>query len=74
MVVILKLFKWRHLPNLKSECAETWWEAFEQHEDSELLKSFRSDIQDGHHGSQFEILQTIFAPDRLDGLSLWDAL
>ena len=34
------------------------WEALWQHGDSELLKSFRSDIQDGRHGGHLEILQT----------------
>ena len=29
----------------KSDSAETWWVAFGKHGDSELLKSFRLDIQ-----------------------------
>ena len=47
MAAILKFFK-RHLTqDRKSEWAETWWEVLGRHGDSELLKSFRSDIQDG---------------------------
>ena len=30
--------------------------------DSELLKLFRSDIQDGRHGGYLEILQTLSPP------------
>ena len=44
---ILKIFKRHLLPNRKLVWAETWWEALAQHTDSELLKSFRCDIQDG---------------------------
>ena len=36
-------------PKPKSDWAETWWEASEQHRDSKFLKSFCSYIQDGHH-------------------------
>ena len=35
-----------------------------QHGDSELLKWFRSDIQDGHHASHLETLQIISVPER----------
>ena len=35
-----------------------------QQGDLELLKWFRSDIQDGHHGSHLELLQIISAPKR----------
>ena len=52
MAAILKFFERHLLPNHKSDWAETWWEASERHKDSEFLKSFRSDIQDG-----LEILQ-----------------
>ena len=52
---ILKFFK-LHLPNRKSDWAKTWLEASQLHRDSELLKSFRSNIQDGHHGGHLEIL------------------
>ena len=58
---ILKFFK-RHLPNRKLDNAETWWEASEWHRDSELLKSFCSDIKDGNHGCHLENLQTSSAP------------
>ena len=54
----LKIFKLYLLPNRKSVWAERWWEALGQHGDSELLKSFRSNIQDGHYGNHLEILQT----------------
>ena len=47
MAAILKFFKRQLLPKYKSEWAETWWEASQSHRDSELLKSFGSDIQDG---------------------------
>ena len=57
MMAILKFFKW-HLQNRKLDWTETWWEASEWDSDSELLKSFRSDVQDGRHGGHFEILQT----------------
>ena len=58
MAAILKLFKRRVLPNRKLDWAKTWWEASQWHRDSELLKWFRSNIQDGHHGGHLEILQT----------------
>ena len=47
-VAILKFFKRHLLPNYNSVWAQTWWEESEWHRDSELLKSFRSDIQYGH--------------------------
>ena len=37
-------------------------EALWQFGDSELLKLFRSDIQDGRHGSHIEILQSTSPP------------
>ena len=36
----------RHLSNRKVEWTQTWWEALERHRDSELLKSFWSDVWD----------------------------
>ena len=42
MSAILKIFKWHLHPNRKSDWAETWWEASEQHRDSELLKLWPS--------------------------------
>ena len=69
---ILKVFKWHLLPYYKSDWAKTWWEAFERHGDSELLKSFRSDIQDGHHSSHLEIIQTTSLPNhKLDWAESW---
>ena len=62
------VFKY-HFPNLKSDRAETWWETLGRHEDSELLKSFRSDIQVGRHGGHLEILQTTSPPKPCVGLS-----
>ena len=69
MSAILKIFKRHLLPNRKSDWAETWWEASEQHRDSEWLKSFCSDIQDGRYGGQLENLETTSAPERYVGLS-----
>ena len=40
-----------------SDGTETWWKAMGQHRDLELLKWFRSDIQDDHHGSHLQNLQ-----------------
>ena len=54
---ILKFFKRHLLLNPKSVWAETWWEASQWHRNSKLLKSFHSDIQDGHHCGHLEILQ-----------------
>ena len=62
MLSILKIFKWHLLPNRKSDWAETWWEASEQHRDSEWLKSFCSDIQDGCYSGHLENLETTSAP------------
>ena len=53
---ILKIFKPHLLPNVKSYWAKTWWEAFGQNGDSELLKIFCYDIHDGFCSSQFEDL------------------
>ena len=52
MVTILKILKRHLLPNVKSDWAETWWEAFEKHGDSELLNSFHPDFQDGCDGGR----------------------
>ena len=65
MSAILKIFKQYLLwPSWKSSivfCSWTvsqiewkWWKASGHHGDLELLKWFRSDIQDGHHGSHLE--------------------
>ena len=42
--------------NRKSDWAETWWEALGLHANSEMLKSLRSDIEDGHHGDHLQSL------------------
>ena len=62
----LKFFKWHLLPNRKSDWAKTWCEALQWHKNSELLKSFRSDIQDGRHGGYLEILQKTASPKPKD--------
>ena len=41
-----------------------------QYEDLDLLESFHLDIQDGHHGSHFEILQ-MTSPEPYAGLNLY---
>ena len=46
-----------------SDGAETWWEALWLHGDSELLKLFRSDIQDGCYDGHLEILQSTSPPN-----------
>ena len=61
-MAILKILKPHLLPNPKSDWAQTWWEALGPHGDVELLKSFRSDIQDGRSVSHFENLQTASPP------------
>ena len=53
-----------------SDRAETWWKASRQHGYLELLKCFRSDIQDGQHGSHLENLQIKPAPECLIELKL----
>ena len=63
MAAILKVFSCYLLPNSKSDGVETWWKASGQHGDLELLKCFRSDIQDGHHGSHLESLQITSASE-----------
>ena len=40
MVAILKFFKWRLLPNRKSDWAKTWLDALELYRDLDLLKWF----------------------------------
>ena len=55
-VGILKIFKPHLLPNGKSDWAKTWWDAFGQQGNSELLKTFCYDIHDGRHSSHFEDL------------------
>ena len=64
MAAILKVFSCYLLPNSKSDGADTWWKASAQHRDLELLKWFRSDTQDGHHGSHIENLQITSATKR----------
>ena len=39
-----------------SDRTKTWMEASGQHWDSELLKSYRSNIQDGHHGFMMDFV------------------
>ena len=69
---IFKFFKQHPLLNHKSDWALTWWEAWEWHSDSELLKSFHSDIQDGWHGGHLEILQRHLLPNhKLDWAETW---
>ena len=64
MAAILKVVNCYLLPNSKSDGAEAWWKALVQHGDLDLLKWFRSDIQDGHHGSHLENLQITSATVR----------
>ena len=64
MAAILKVFSCYLLPNNKSDGAETWWKASAQHGDIELLEWYRSDTQDGHHGSHIENLQITSATKR----------
>ena len=61
------------LPNGKSNWTKTWWKALGQHGNLELLMSFRSDIQDGHHGDNLENLQTAYVPEQYVRLS-WKLL
>ena len=61
---ILKVFSCYLLLNSKSDGVETWWKASGQYGDFELLKWFRSDIQNGHHGSHLENLQIISATEQ----------
>ena len=56
-LTFLKVFNCYLLLNSKLDGAETWCKASGHHGDLELLKWFRSDIQDGHHGSHLENLQ-----------------
>ena len=64
MSAILKVFKNYYNPNCKLDWAETWWEASEHHRESELLQSFRFDIQGGPYGGNLKNLQTMSAPER----------
>ena len=63
MWTILKIFNCYLLLNGKSGWAKIWWKASGQHGDLELRKSFSSNIQDGHHSSHLENLQTTSAPE-----------
>ena len=51
MAAILKVFK---------DWPETWWDASKRQRESELLKSFHFDVQDGRYGRHLEILQTTY--------------
>ena len=46
-----------------SDWAETCWESLEGYRDSELLKSFHSDIQDDRHGGQLGIFKRRLLPN-----------
>ena len=70
MVAILKILK-RHLPNHKLDWAETWWEASEQRRDSELLKWFCSNIQDGHHGGHLKNFKPYLLMNTVDWAQTW---
>ena len=70
MAAILKIFKPHLLMNGKSNWPETWSEALECYGDSELLKWFLSDIQDGRHGARLGILQTSLKP-KSDWAETW---
>ena len=61
---ILKVFNCYLLLYSKSDGAETLWKTSGQHEDLELLKWFRSDIQVGRHGSHLENLKITPATER----------
>ena len=61
LAAILKILKSHLLRNGKSNSAWTWWKALESYEDSEVLQSFCSNIQDGGY---LEILQTMSPPHR----------
>ena len=54
VAAILTIFKPHLLPNPKSDWAQTWWEVLGPHGGLELLKLFRSYVQDGCH---LEIVQ-----------------
>ena len=69
---ILKVFSFYLLPNDRLDGAETLWKALGQLGDLELLKWFRSNIQDGHHGSHLENLQITSAPNgKTDWAQTW---
>ena len=56
------------ISDLVLDWTETCWKALWLHGDSELLKSFRYDIQNGR-GGHIEILQTTSSPRSFVGLS-----
>ena len=56
MAVSLKIFKSAPILWIEPKLGRG---AFGGHGDSELLKSFCSDIEDGHHSGHIEIVQTI---------------
>ena len=70
MAAILKVFNCYLIPNSKSDRVETLWKASGQHGDLELLKWFRSNIQEGHYASHLKNLQITSATERLVWLSL----
>ena len=63
MGAILKVYDCYLLLNSKSTGARNQWKASGQHGDLGLLEWFRSDIQDGHHGSHLDNLQITSAPE-----------
>ena len=68
---VLKVFNCYLLPIRKPDGAETWWKALGKHGDIELLKWFRSDIQNGHIGSHLEYLQIFKSHLLSNGKSDW---
>ena len=65
-VALLKAFKRHLLTNGKSDQAETWLEALGRYENSELLKSFRSDIQGAPHPTvvMLKFFKRLLLPNR----------
>ena len=62
-MTILKFFKRYLLSNCNLDGAEIWREASEQHKNSDWLRPFCSDIQDGSHGGHIENLETTAASE-----------
>ena len=72
MAAILKFFKWHLLPNHKSDLAENWWKASEQHRDSQLLNLFLSNIQGGSHGGDLGVFkQHLLSNGKLEWAKTW---
>ena len=59
MAAILKSYRQHLTQDRKSDWNETWWEVSGRHGDSELLKSFRSDIEDGPWRPSWNYLNVI---------------